>query len=209
MPRRSTVVRIADQIEGLELEEDLTLLLEIESDDTDLRVRDLAAFLSLIDSAFGRLDEAGYLSYAHRPDDQLHITAVKGGSTKYEIAVLVLEYLHMWQTIVTFAVVTCLPSIISGRAAKNWAEAYRAAGEGRAIWKGGADEAQLSRRQKAVIREVLRSDPVLGSLSKNDSNRLARAVEHVLSMEHGQVNRAARFSREHVRSVALRIVEKA
>ena len=117
-----------------------------------------------------------------------------------------MEYLQAWQMLVTYAVVVALPSVVSGKAAKNWAEAYRALGEGRRAWRESSEPAQLTRGQKAVVREVIRSDKVLGALTKEDANRLARAVEHVLAMEEAEVRRAARFSREHVRSVAMRVI---
>lgn len=206
VPRLGTVERIADHIDGFTLGEQFTIVLEIVSDDKNLRVRDLASYLKLIDSAFGRIDPEGYLSYAHRPDDQLRISTIEEGSTRYEFAILVLDYLQAWQTLVTYAVLVALPSVVSGRAAKNWAEAYRAFGEGRAVWRREGETAQLAREQKKVIREVIRSDDTLGSLSKEDSNRLARAVEHVLAMEGTELTRASRFSREHIKSVALRIL---
>lgn len=206
VPRRRTLERIIGQLKDFRPGEDTTVVLEIVADDHDLRIRDLASFLNVIDSAFGRVDPAGYLSYAHRPDDQLRITAIKEGSTKYEIAVVLLDYLQAWQTLVTYAVVVALPSVVSGKAAKNWAEAYRAFGEGRAVWRGARDQAQLGREQKSVIREVIRSDEVLSALSKEDGKRLAQAVEHVLAMEETEVRRAARFSRKHVRSVAMRVI---
>lgn len=207
VPRRATVERIVRQLDRVALGDRVSLVLEITTDDVDLRVRDLASFLSVIDSGFGRSDAAGYLSYAHRPDDQLLISSIRPGSTKYEIAVLVLDYLQAWQTLVTYAVVISLPSLVSGRAVKNWADAYRAFEEGRAARSRRLEEDRLSRAQKGVIREVIGSDAMLSALPKRDRLRLARSVEHVLAMEDADAKRAARFSRDHVRSVALRLVE--
>ncbi len=60
--------------------EDSYIELSIRIADEDLTIRDLSAFLDLIDSIYGRLSENGLLSYARREHGHLKINKLQKGS---------------------------------------------------------------------------------------------------------------------------------
>lgn len=69
-----------------QLDNERAIALEIRFDDRSVSARDLAAYLMLLDGAFGRTDPRGFRSYSLRARDHLSIDRFQSGSTVLERA---------------------------------------------------------------------------------------------------------------------------
>lgn len=190
-------------------------LIAIRFDDSDVRVRDLVAFLNLVDGAYARSFPKGIYSYAHRPTAQLSIERIQPGSAILQFPFEQLGDIEIWRMILLYLVVRTGPSILKGEAAKNWAEAGKAAGEALNVWTGIAnswpqvrEQWRLSRRQKTFIRGVIRTDPLFEDLADRQRDLLTEAVAEILVQEEHNLRGAARFSARHVLEVAVKARRK-
>lgn len=194
------------------LDNERPIVLEIRFDDRSVSARDLAAYLALLDGAFGRTDPRGFRSYSLRARDHLAINRLQSGSTILEFLLAELGNIELWRIIVVYLVVRTGPSILTGEAAKNWAEAVKTSVETAQLWSDfraalqlDRTRARLRRRQRSAIRRIIRADPLFEGLSGRDANVLVGLVEEVLVAERSHLPAAARFDKAHVREVALRI----
>jgi hypothetical protein len=105
--------------------------LRIRLRDSDLNVREMATYLGLLDGVYGRLDAAGYRSYALRSYGQLRIAKVEPGSIDLTFLFNLLTDLDAWRVVMMYLVVKVGPALLRGEVAKNWAEAGKAVAETR------------------------------------------------------------------------------
>lgn len=205
----AAVSRVQDHVLS-RLDNERAIVLEIRFDDRLVSARDLAAYLALLDGAFGRTDPSGFRSYSLRARDHLSINRLQSGSTILELLLAKLGNVELWRIIVVYLVMRTGPSILRGEAVKNWAEAAKAIVETAQLWADvraplQLDRTRARRRQRAAIRSVIRTDPLFEGLSRLDVDVLVGLVEKVLVAEHSHLPAAARFDKAHVIDVALRI----
>ena len=188
------------------------IVLEIRFDDRSVSARDLAAYLTLLDGAFGRTDPRGFRSYSLRARDHLSIDRLQSGSTILELLLAELGNIALWRFIVLYLVVKTGPSILKGEAAKNWAEAGKSLGEAALVWldvrarvSSSRARARLRRRQRSAIRSIIQTDPLFEGLARRDVDVLVQLVAEVLVAEGSHLPAAARFDDAHVFEVTLRI----
>jgi hypothetical protein len=188
------------------------LYLEIRFEGEAVSARDLAAYLGLLDGAFGRTDPAGFRSYSLRTADQLDIGHIKASSTVLEIGLAALGEIEIWRFLVVYLVAKTGPSILKGEAARNWAAATKSLGEAVLVWSDvskrvseGRERQQLSRRQRAAIRRVISTDPLFVDLTRRDIDTLVWLVEGVLLRESSRLAAAARFDDKHIIEISLRL----
>ena len=188
------------------------IVLEIRFDDRSVSARDLAAYLTVLDGAFGRTDPRGFRSYSLRARDHLSIDRLQSGSTILELLLAELGNIALWRFIVLYLVVKTGPSILKGEAAKNWAEAGKSLGEAALVWldvrarvSSSRARARLRRRQRSAIRSIIQTDPLFEGLARRDVDVLVQLVAEVLVAEGSHLPAAARFDDAHVIEVALRI----
>ena len=208
---RAAVLRVQDHVLS-QLDNERAIALEIRFEDRSLSARDLAAYLALLDAAFGRTDPRGFRSYSLRARDHLAIGRLQSGSTILELLLAELGKMELWRFIVVYLVMRTGPSILKGEAAKNLAEAAKILGEAALVWldfgarvSSSLSRAQLRRRQRSAIRSIIQADPLLVGLPRRDVDVLVQLVEEVLVAEGSRLPAAARFDAAHVIEVALRI----
>ena len=207
----TAISRVQDHVLS-RLDNERAIVLEIRFDDRSVSARDLAAYLTLLDGAFGRTDPKGFRSYSLRARDHLSIDRLQSGSTVLELLLAELGNIELWRFIVVYLVLRTGPSMLSGEAAKNWAEAAKSFGEAALVWSDvGGDvstvrtRAQLRRRERSAIRSIIQADPLFEGLARSDVDVLVRLVDEVLAAEGSHLLAAARFDHAHVIEVALRI----
>lgn len=196
--------RVQDHVLS-QFDDERAIVLEIRFDDRSVSTRDLAAYLTLLDGAFGRTDPSGFRSYSLRPRDHLSIDRLGSGSTILEW--LLAELTDPWRLIVVYLVAKTVASVLTGEAARNWAEAVKTLGEAAQGWLDrfpSSDARALRRRQRSAIRSIIQADPLFEEMSRRDVDVLVLLVEQVLVAERSHLPAAARFDKAHVIEVALR-----
>ena len=205
------VSRVQDHVLS-RLENIRAIALEIRFDDRSVSARDLAAYLTLLDGAFGRTDPRGFRSYSLRARDHIAIGRLQSGSTILELLLSELGNIEPWRFIVVYLVLRTGPSVLKGEAAKNWAEAAKSLGEAASVWSdvvarvsSSRTPARLRRRRYSAIRSIIQADSLFDGLARPDVDVLVRLVEEVLVAEGSHLFAASRFDDAHVIEVALRI----
>ena len=169
------------------------LQLVITMQDRGLIVRDFSAYLRIIDGFYGKLQTAGYLSYAHRLDRQLRITNIKQGSLDL-IFSEILETVTNPYLIVVWLALKYLPNII--KASADLARAYRDIEEGR-----------LARVNRQQIRAEIRRDEALQGLGADRIRQLCSVLDGLYTAEHNTIGKAIRFAKKHVKEVKITLKE--
>lgn len=205
----AAVSRVEDHVLS-RLDNERAIVLEIRFHDHSVSARDLAAYLALLDGAFGRTDPRGFRSYSLRTRDHLSINRLRSGSAILELLPATLENTELWRTILAYlAVGTGL-----GVAAKTWAAAAKTLAEAASGWLDVRDRLTTSRaralrrRERSAIRRLIQANPLFKGLSRPDVDVLVQLVEDVLVAEHSHLPAAARFNESHVIEVTLRIQQK-
>ena len=207
----AAVSRVQDHVLS-RLDNERAIVLEIRFDDRSVSARDLAAYLALLDAAFGRTDPSGFRSYSLRTRDHLSIDRLQSGSTILEFLLAKLGNIEPWRFIVVYLVAKTGPSMLRGEAAKNWAEAAKSLGEAALVWSdvgarvsSSRTRVRLRRRRRSAIRSIIQADPLFEGLARPDVDVLVGLVEEVLVAEGSHLPAAARFNDAHAIEVALRV----
>lgn len=160
------------------------LELSIRIADEDLTIRDLSAFLELIDRIYGRLSEKGLPSYARREIGHLKINKLQKGSWELLLQeVLTSEY--SYSLLVILLAVKYLPPAI-----QSIATAYNQVEQGR-----------LARAERKRIRTEMEKDEALLSLSEERRNQLSELVDYLHGKEKERLHRAIRFTQKRLLAI--------
>lgn len=156
--------------------------------DEGLELRDLSAFLELVDRIYGRLSEKGLQSYARREYGHLQVQEIRRGSWELILhEVIASGYSHA--LILVYLAVKFLPKTI-----ESIATSYNQIEQGR-----------LARQQRKRIRAEMEQDAQLVKLSKERRNQLATLVEALHEKENERLYRATRFARRRLKGVSIQI----
>ncbi len=181
---RNAIQAIQDVIfpSGISSDQRLQLLIGIEPKNAPLR--EIGAYLSLVDRLYGRLDPAGLLSYSHTHERYLRISTVRPGSTNIIISVAV-----EWAPRLTllFIVLKCLPGFLRG-----FTGAYR-----------DIQESRLARERRRQLRAKFEHDPDLSRVPERYSLQIVETVDHILTVESPGLSGPQRFSEQFVKSVRI------
>lgn len=161
------------------------LELIVRTDCRDLALRDMAAYLQLIDHVYGRLQPAGFRSYAMRPAQYLRVERVRSGSVELVIP-------EILKGVPLIAIVwLCLKYLPP--AVESLAKAYDSVQQG-----------LLARESRKQIGRRVEQDERLAALPEERRDDLVALVDAILQKDQSLVSKAARFSEEHVVDVELR-----
>ncbi len=162
------------------------LELIVRTDCCDLPLRDMAAYLQLIDHIYGRLQPSGFRSYAMRPTEYLRVERVRPGSVELVIP-------EILQNVPLISIVwLCLKYLPP--AVESLTKAY-----------DNLEQGLHARETRKRIRHQMDEDKRLAALPKERRNDLATLVEAVLERDQSLVPKAFRFSEEHVVDVDLHV----
>lgn len=91
----------------------MLLCLSVVLEGTSLNLRELAAYLALIDGAYGRLSPSGIYAYSHRPKEQLEIDSVSHGSLELKFLELIGNTHGVQTLLLVFLLLKYLPRSLS------------------------------------------------------------------------------------------------
>ncbi len=158
----------------------------------NVSVRDMSAFLELIDHIYGRLTQVGFQTYARRTYGYLSFSKIRKGSWE-----LVLETVlrHLKQSeilIVIWLAIKYLPHVLqAGATAYNQYE-----------------QARLARENRKRIRQEMEEEEELRSLPTHRRKQLATLLEILFSRETDKLPRAKRFAKRSIKDVQIEIQRK-
>lgn len=169
--------------------EDSYLELSIRIADEDLTIRDLSAFLDLIDRVYGRLSEKGLPSYARKELGHLKINKLQKGSWELLLQEVITSG---YSLIVILLAVKYLPPAI-----QSLATAYNEVEQGR-----------LAGTERKRIKKEMEKDENLSALSNDRKNQLSELVEYLHDKEKKRLHRAIRFTQKRLLSIDVRVKPK-
>ena len=172
--------------------EDSLIELVISISNDNIIIRDLSAFLELIDHIHGRLTSEGLRSYARREHGHLRISRVQHGSWQFIIETT-LSYIKQTEVIlIIWLVLKYLP-----QAVQTIASAYNEYQQGR-----------LARESRKRIRIEMEEHDKLRNLPPSRKRQLAAIIDMLYAREAEKLPRAIRFSRKALLDVDVRIRNK-
>jgi len=171
--------------------EDSFLELSIRIADEDLTIRDLSAFLDLIDRIYGRLSEKGLPSYTRKELGHLKINKLQKGSWELLLQEVITSG-YSYSLIVILLTVKYLPPAI-----QSLATAYNEVEQGR-----------LAGTERKRIKKEMEKDENLSTLSNDRKNQLSELVEYLHDKEKKRLHRAIRFTQKRLLSIDVRVKRK-
>lgn len=172
--------------------EDSLIELVISISNDNIILRDLSAFLELIDHVHGRLTSEGLRSYARREHGHLRISRVQHGSWQFIIETT-LSYIRQTEVIlIIWLVLKYLP-----QAVQTIASAYNEYQQGK-----------LARENRKRIRIEMEEHENLRNLSPTRRRELVALIDILYAREAEKLPRAIRFSRKSLLDVDVRIRNK-
>lgn len=172
--------------------EDASIQLIVCINDENLSIRDLSAFLELIDHIYGRLTTEGFQSYAQRKHRHLRISKVKQGSCELIIETL-LSYLKQSEILlIIWLALKYLPKAI-----QTMTTSYNQ-----------YEQARLARENRKRIRMEIEEDKKLHELPLKRRSDLAKLIDILYMKEFRNLPRSIRFARKSLLDVDIRINKK-
>lgn len=173
----------------MNIPEDSVIELVIRIAPENISIRDLSAFLELVDHIHGRLSPEGFRSYARREFGHLKISRVQEGSWEL-ILETTLSYVKQSEILlIIWLVLKYLP-----QAFQTIASAYNEYEQGR-----------LAKENRRRIKMEMEEDEKLRNLSPNRRRDLISLIEVLYSKEAKKLPRASRFARKALLGVDIRV----
>lgn len=167
-----------------ELPSDAVVQLVIRVNEQKLSVRDLTAYLNLVDRMYGRLTADSLLSYALTPPKHLEIERVKRGS----LEIIFQEAASHIDTVTILIVIRYTLKYLPDVFVKY-------------------ESGRYTRMRRKQLRQQMQQDEELRALEKRRQNQLIEFMDHLLERERRQPPRAKRFSARSVLEVIMRYFE--
>lgn len=189
---------------------DAILELVITIEEWDIPVRELAAYLELIDRVYGKLSPEGLRSYAHKNRGRLEIAEIHKSDLEI-IFRFVYGHTNTASIIVILLFLKSLPSMfnITAEGIKRLAEAYKSYEEGRQVRDDRMRQAMMENNRQAI--ETMKAEDRFATaarqLDKKRRSQLARLLNSLIMEEEENLPAPIRFARRQVKAVILRIRE--
>ena len=181
--RELSTLILSDQAEGDLIE------LSVRTISGNLSVRDMAAFLEVIDHVYGRSTRTVFRSYARRESGHLQFSEVRQGSFELVIKQALKLANSSYPILILWLCLKYLPAAVH-----SLASAYNE-----------YQQAALTRQNRKRIRQEMDRESILTQLPKERKNQLAQLIEAMWNRERVLLPRAARFARNCVMEVSIRI----
>lgn len=166
------------------LSSETVVQLVIRVNDENLRVRDWAAYLNLIDRIYGRLTADGLLSYALTTPKHLEIERIGQGS----LEIILQEVASNIDIVTVFLIIRYV--------LKYLPDAYLKYERGR-----------HTRMRRKRLRQQIQQDEELAALEKRRQDQLIEFMDRLMKREQRQLPRAKRFSDMSVLEITMRFFE--
>jgi len=155
----------------------------------DISVRQLAAYLTFLDKAYGRLTPKGIAHYARTTKYELRVSEIRHGSIEIVIANLLSDP----ESIKALIIVGLLLKFMSGTI-KSVLSSYRDYEEGR-----------LARARRQQIKEQIKQDKRLAELPDRQVNQLCHLLDLMYGRDIRNLPKAHKFSKETVIEVEFEL----
>lgn len=168
--------------------------------DERVRVREMGAYLALIDRLYGRLRPGGLRSYAQIGSEQLRLRRIATGDSALLEIEEDAEWARPWRIALLYLALKLLPGIVEGSG--SWAEAFRGLQDG-----AGSDPVQVGLFSAAdgSLRGRLGEEPALAGARRPFLEAVALLLEDFYAAEGDLLPAALRFARASVLGVSLRL----
>lgn len=194
---RSVHELLQNALIGPEAAQDTGVTLSVRFPDREVNVRELGAYLLLIDRFYARLVSRSIYRYAHRRTEQLSVTEIRPGSCQ----LLLREEIKRGRRS------TLAPLYLLLRYLPELARAN----------PQGTDQVHLEqhealwtvRRIRKRLRAAVPSEPLLESLDPKAYERIIAFLQQTYMAEEAHLPPAIRFSRSYVHEVSLQVVRSA
>jgi len=163
----------------------------IKIEDKNINIREFGAFLSYLDSLYGRFHRNGIYSYAHNRDEQLEISRLEKGSIDLIIS-KILEQIDPKQFVYIYLALKYLPKAI-----RELIGAYR-----------DYEEARLANVNRKLLKEQIKKEESLKELSNEKQNRIVNFIYHQYSRDQKKLSAVIRFLQNHLIEISIRIKKK-
>ena len=163
--------------------------------DRGVNIRELSAYLSLIDRVYGRLSENGLYSYSHRRDEQLEYAEVREGSWQ----IVFTEDLTPSATqrfVLLYLLLKFLPHIQPDAAEAAYHRYIR-----QSVGYNG-DKSLDNRKQ---LRSWMPTDPVLSKMDGKRLTQLVNYLDSIYAVEAHRLSAPHRFAISSVQQVNLAV----
>lgn len=198
LPREALVEAVERLLPPTAAGESVALVLVVR--DAHVSVRELGAYLTLIDRLYGRLRPGGLRSYAQLASEQLRLRRIAADDTaRLEIEEEV-ERVRPWRLAVLYLALKLLPSILD-TGGRSWAEAFRAFQDGAPA--ESAVQVGLFAAADGSLRSRLEDEPALSGMRRPLLEQIAGLLEQLYASEDELVPAALRFAQSSVVDVTL------
>jgi hypothetical protein len=170
---------------------DRLLCLSVILDDSSINLRELAAYLSLIDYIYGSLSPQGIFAYSQQRARQLNVHEFRQGSVELEFVEFISNTQHIQALLLTFLILKYFPGIV-----ESLSTAYKNYEEGR-----------LLRARRKMLRGQISNDLDVEMLSKSRKDQLTLVIDELLVRSWRFLPKASRFARTYVRKIGIRIIQ--
>jgi hypothetical protein len=177
---------------------DDVLRLTISFPDRDVNVRELAAYLEVIDRFYGRIVEGHLYGYGHKRARQLRITTIDVGSCKLTFA-QTLGNSSPHPLIILYLLLRFLPYVRA-----DAAEAVSAVGNGFRTHPSST----LVRENRQQLRLWMPADPLLSRLEHKYLTKLISLLDTLYAREAALLQPAIRFGVSYVQEIRLVVDER-
>lgn len=195
----STLHDLASLFVSPDVSEESILELVIALKDTNINVREFAAYLSLMDRLYGRVSKGTFRSYSLTPYLQLELTEIRKGSTELVITEILSHFRDTFPLVILWLFLKYFPTLFKtiAEGTKNFADAYKSFEEGR-----------LVRENRKRLKEEIKHDEHLQKLDNNQINQLVALLASLEAIESRKLPAAARFNQKYVKSVTISVKDR-
>jgi hypothetical protein len=159
----------------------------------DINVRELGAYLTMVDRVYGRLGRPGLRSYAQARDRQLQIVTFRPGSL--EIAIAEFVSAANVNLVIVCLFLKLLPNFLKGlsEALKRIAQTFATIEEGK-----------LTRIRRKLLEKELDELGELRKLEKRERAEIVTALDEAIAPDTDGLGAAGRFADDQVVGVDIK-----
>lgn len=192
----STLHDIASSFLSPDVSQDSVIELIITVEETNINARELASYLSLMDSIYGRVSRGDFRSYSLNQYVQLEITEIRKGSIELVITEILSHFRDSFPLVILYIFLKYFPSGVKtiSESTKNFADSYKS-----------IEDARLVRENRKKLKAEMKRDEVLQHLDNKQINQLSALLASLEMTERRKLPAAMRFGRKYVKAVTISV----
>jgi hypothetical protein len=197
-----------------------TLQLMVHADVSGARLRDFAAYLTLVDRAYGRISPFGLWTYSRRPAEQLRVSQVRQGSIELIIEKILETSSQASPLIFLYLLFKYFPGIVKAasegyrnyedgrlsRAKRKEIEKRDTSSGQRLIKENDTRKSQSQTQIKKIVDDIISKESNLSNVNDEMREEITNILEEVTRYDRQLQQGAERFTVEYVKEIRIRIV---